>query len=661
MPDTRGVNPESDYQPLVIDDFSAGIYDYSSIAASTPNIAGPKFAADPNFTFSCIALPSGGLGPLPGITETYVWPANFNANPSTTPPQTSYLTGVLIHDELGTGDTEAILICVFDDLGLTYGRSFQAISYILETTTATQIILSNEPTSSGGIFGSPYPAFTRAAAGVEAPFTGTPGALSTLTTLTSTSGFAGFTASGFGSIEAYNANQTSVTHTFTYTGGGAGAGPLTGVVFTAPLTDLVTTGSLITQISQTPTTVAGQPVVVFPSGPPEQPAGVTAIYMYPDPSTPSSYVPLDLITGPPNNQTSVAGQIYVHQSRIICFSATDYTWPGGTTFFTNENINFTDPPNSVQYGNQQTVLAAEEPFGYGAAGSISAGEFFVVKKRGGGLVVTGDIFSPNVTLLPGVQSTGNIVGQAASTPMGFVYCSYNNGAWVWNGGSQSNKISTQLDDNFFLPPEFSSGMKSNNYAYYVSNFGDKLYFNNNWILDTRTNSWWRYYPTKAQGGADLFWTQEVNGDFIYAAQLSFVHPGLDFMYRFDPTSPTHSYQWQSLPIRLTQNRLVQARTITVIASSNKGNNTAAQVKVSIFNGATEVASVTSPTSTIGPAPTMIRMPIGGVNAPFPTPYTSEDITVRINGIGGSGAAPNIISCHIDWEERQHSPTVGVSA
>src|SRR5208282_2542453 len=122
----------------------------------------------------------------------------------------------------------------------------------------------------------------------------------------------------------------------------------------------------------------------------------------------------------------------VHQNRIIVLSGVTYDYPAGSGFDTNEQICFTDPPNSAALGFQQTVLVPEEPYGYGCAGSISAGELVLIKKRGGGVVVTGDIFSPNVTDLPGVEPTGGIYGNASSGLDGFFYCSYENGAWVWN-------------------------------------------------------------------------------------------------------------------------------------------------------------------------------------------------------------------------------------
>lgn len=66
------------------------------------------------------------------------------------------------------------------------------------------------------------------------------------------------------------------------------------------------------------------------------------------------------------------------------------------------------------------------------------------------MVVNGDIEAPNsVLFLPGIEPTGDIYGMAAAAEAGLFYCSTHRGAWLWNGGNTSQKISRQLRDDFF--------------------------------------------------------------------------------------------------------------------------------------------------------------------------------------------------------------------
>lgn len=553
----RGVHPESDLQWLDLADFSAGIYDYSHTANHQPNVPGPVNAADPTQTFACIALPKGGLGPLPAMTGTTDWPGSYITG------DINYVVGLLIHDDLSDGTYEAVAMAEHWD-GTT--QTWEAYS-IGVRGGSNNLIVANSATGTGpGLFGSPYPVATRAAASA-------------------------------------------------------------------------------------PTTTVGNPEIVFP-GPGATSAG--QVYMYPDPAALTTFGAKELYAP----GAGVAGQVIAHQSRIIVLSGIDYPWPAGGGWLTNEQIAFTDPPNSDVLGFQQTVLATEQPYGYGCGGSISAGELFLVKKRGGALVVTGDIASPNVTILPGVQSTGGMYGSAHSGLAGFVYCSFDNGAWAWNGGSTAQKISNQLDDAFFLPAEFTP-MASNNYGFYVRCIADRVYFSNNWLYDLNTESWWRYYPTAAQGGQDLFYVQEVDGRYIYGGRLSFSDTDLSIIYEFDQENPTTDWQWQCLPRRMTDNRLTELREVVVRATSNLDNN-GGQITVAIFNGPTQVGSVTTPVGQITGTPNMIRMPIGAISAGS-TPYTSEDFTIRITATGNGFPAPNLHSCSLGWKQTKHAPTIGVAS
>jgi hypothetical protein len=239
--------------------------------------------------------------------------------------------------------------------------------------------------------------------------------------------------------------------------------------------------------------------------------------------------------------------------------------------------------------------------------------------------------------------------------------------WSWNGSNTSQKISNQLDNDFYLPAEFNTTFAGNNYGFYVMPFGDWIYTSNNYLYDTKTNSWWRYFPTAGQAslfsvtGNNLFWVQPVNGNEIYGVVFSFDNAHKTFMYRFDPASPANNWQWQSLPIHLTNNRQIIIREIVIRASST-GGNSAGTFKVTVFHRGTQVGSVTttgSGTDVIGASPVMIRMPIGAVSAGG-TPFAGEDITVRINAFGNAGSAPILHDIAIGWSQIQKMPTTGVA-
>lgn len=397
-----------------------------------------------------------------------------------------------------------------------------------------------------------------------------------------------------------------------------------------------------------PTTTAGQPVVVFTSASFAQDNGASGqLYVYPNPATPTLYNPLELIANP--SPQSVTGQVLGHQSRVIILSGIGYDWPTGAGAMSiNENINYTDPPNgdvlpAQSTAGQQTVLVAEEPFGYGCGGSISAGELFLVKHRGGGVVVTGDIFAPNVTYLPGVQPTGEGYGNADSGTAGFFYCSVDNGAWVWDGGNVSQKISPQLDDNFFhMDPA------AENLSWYVRCIGDKVYFSNNWLYDTRTQSWWKYYPDSTQGGVDLFWTQYVQGPSFYAAKLSWLVGADTFLYRFDSNLANPHYQWRSMPLKLAgEDRVVDIREIVVRASSAVSD---CAVTLTVLDAGNVVWGPEEQAGDVSDGPDFIRWNVGALG------LTEPQIQVNVDNSGTPGDNAVIHSISVKYKQRAHIGT-----
>jgi hypothetical protein len=318
-----------------------------------------------------------------------------------------------------------------------------------------------------------------------------------------------------------------------------------------------------------PTTSVGQPVLVFPINSADaggaHPGGF--ILLYPNPATPTTFSTYDLINGVSGG---FAGPTFGHQTRIVALTVgTQQGWPvggaGAASF--NEAFQYTDPPNSETWPVQNEVFVAEQPYGYGAWGSVSAGELFLVKQRDGGVVISGDLNNPSVTWFPGIMPTGPIGGRADADHNGIYYCSAKQGSHLWNGSNASQKISTQLDDDFFLvePP-----IPSELFSFFCQRWGDWMMFSNNWMFNSDSGSWWRLSNPNTGGfGSAFFWyVPGYDQDTMYCI-LSYVNNGTSepLIYQYNRHIPTSTWTWQTLPIRLSENRTFDVREVVVRASN----------------------------------------------------------------------------------------------
>lgn len=418
----------------------------------------------------------------------------------------------------------------------------------------------------------------------------------------------------------YTDNQASAA------GGGIGGAPFMFATRVAP---------------SNPTTTIGQLVIAIPY------YNVGDILLYPDPSAPTSFGVYDF-------SATNANTIFGHQSRIVSLENVTLSWPAPASLNTNNDaINYTDPPNSETYPalTPGIIFVAEQPYGYGAWGSISAGELFLVKCRGGGVVVSGDINNPTVTFLPGVRPTGAIAGHADSNEAGLFYCVYNGGtiepggggAHLWGGGNVSQKISNQLDDNFFV---VTNPILSRQFSYFCKRWSSYMMFSNNWLFDQGTNSWWRFLNPSI---ASCYWIADgFQDNMFYSAITEVASDATVFLYQFDKTIPASSWQWQSLPIRVTEDRYVDLREVYVRYSNPYGGTGSFTMQVSAIDQAGNVINAEPFTWN------------SAVNRPQPQRFNircqSEDITVRIAVQANTAGqpAPVVHSLSFGYHGRQHA-------
>lgn len=314
----------------------------------------------------------------------------------------------------------------------------------------------------------------------------------------------------------------------------------------------------VTTIHPTDYTQPGNPTFIFDAN------NASLCLAYPNPSALTTYGTFAW--------TPFTGQVLAHQGRMVTLTNSSYSHPGAS-LTNNEQINFNDPPNSFTDPThiQHEVFVPETPFGYGAWGSISIGELFLVKHLGGAVYVTGDLANPSITRLPAIQSTGGLISMSISTPVGFMYPTASSGMYLWNGGSTAQKISQQLDDTFYI---ITQPIRNSGILVQLEQWQEWVLCSNNWLYDTTTTSWWRLDdPTLTSTGITSllfrYYARSFYDNIMYAAVDNYTNAANpNVIWQYDRNNPAASFSWQSHPIPVSTEKMVEVRELILTAQGS---------------------------------------------------------------------------------------------
>lgn len=354
--------------------------------------------------------------------------------------------------------------------------------------------------------------------------------------------------------------------------------------------------------------------------------------IYPDPDSPGADGTQEILQV---NETSILIQ---HQGRIISIDSHVFQHGGAGYWIVNDQLVYTqvnlptveeDPPGTIVGA---AVFTQGPVSGYGAACSASAQELLLIKHRGGATTVSGDIDDPTVFSFPGVMSTRGALTYGVWTPLGFVYGVKNGGIYVWGGGDSSEKLSPQLEDNFWQ-------MRPADWVDFDGKFdlsGELLLCPNNWVMDTTSNSWWRIEdPDEYQ----IFqWAASPQSAQFFGTPVDFIEGG-PIYYRFDGEQLVSDYIWQSQYIAATIDRVVDIREIRLRAMSPNGVSEVT-VTLSDEDGHEQAETFTVESTTI---PKLLRLP---------TSFKGTGIKVKFEASTDGDVAPIIHELHLGYQPAQ---------
>ena len=361
---------------------------------------------------------------------------------------------------------------------------------------------------------------------------------------------------------------------------------------------------------------------------------------WPNPSSIYSDSPArSVTTGTQYNQAVVA-----HQGRVVFLeNQNDANWsassgpnvlgqPFGSTGVlpAGESIGYSDPnafiATNVTYNAQ--LFVEENPTGFGTWQSMNANELFLVKNRGGGVVVRGDVDRPTVIRLPGLPSVYDATNKGCLTDKGYVYGT-RNGVYRWNGADTAEDISVQMGGSqggwFWKTDDDETDNLWPGALHGTFTFAPPLIITpNNFMYNTETNSWWRIYPTPTQDSTNgkifAHWQTSTSGRF-YGIPAYISDSQTTVWSRFDPNLGCRKYVWRSQPLVKTRNRELNMREINLVA---QGSGT---VKVDVIGaGGTTVSKTFTVADSDRP---VIQF--------APIKVQAQDVEIRITADSGSGS------------------------
>lgn len=319
-------------------------------------------------------------------------------------------------------------------------------------------------------------------------------------------------------------------------------------------------------------------------------SALIGIYPHPVLFDPLGYNPLGLSEGKPrivgDLNTRPASIAISHQGRFVMagveptFAFATDTDPGmkmvlgdhlwySPLYNAGLNTNDTAAHRNTIYnpaGYDSSVVGDENPSPIGCLGSITADELLVVKHRGGGVLVRGDMDNFTATSLPFIEPTSGVVCHGVGTPLGFVYGS-RNGIFVWNGGQTTEKLSRQIDGFFWNHATFTNAGGALDEIIYAGNRGRMAYWHpficvpNNYIYNTQVKAWWRLEPDTSVK-FNIYDISSKDGclfGFHYKND-----PGAHYtFYRYDSELLRDRYSWRSHALTEDRERMYSVQTVDI--------------------------------------------------------------------------------------------------
>lgn len=285
--------------------------------------------------------------------------------------------------------------------------------------------------------------------------------------------------------------------------------------------------------------------------------------LWPDANSPTSMTPYS-----PGGGAYWPSMGVSHQGRHFIFDQHPHPH-GPDSWNQNEDIYYTKENLQTMQSTNPTAWGLENATGYSAAVSTSFTELLLLKSAGGGILVRGDVADPQgatVLRIPSIPQIGTFHQIPAVSPVGVVFLTATNGAWLWTGAESTEHISADKINgaDFFLLPGPANELAD--FMGRLWSFQDWVFFPNNWVWNWKQDNWFRLEDPTVRThywcGPDLNYTSRVMFAPVSMAATE------DVIWEYDVNTPAKSYRWASQPLPIEQERQFTIREVVFVVSGN---------------------------------------------------------------------------------------------
>ena len=281
------------------------------------------------------------------------------------------------------------------------------------------------------------------------------------------------------------------------------------------------------------------------------------------------YLPGDRVDDPDAGGLVLPDFIVGHQGRVVLFplallgaGAFGVLYANNEAFYWTEPNDWTSRPDLVEFF--QMVVGWESPTGYQVMQSLDSDQLLLLKSRGGGIMLQGDLDGElRADRHPSIRSPGLSMNNGTSTPLGLVYPVDGSGVWIWAGGDRAENLTPTMPRDFWRPPAdefYGHGFTQ------CDTIGDWVILPNNYLLDLQPEvpALWRLEDPQSMVIHKM--CADWRGRFLYTCPESIENLGAAPVSEFDCAYPASSYQARLHPLAESLDSQVEVREVGVVAS-----------------------------------------------------------------------------------------------